>query len=149
MLTRARRTGYRSQRVRITHLKNNQARFTDQRHDRNKAHTAPTLSTTLQQEHTALFANKIAKPGAPRSKEHAAPYLEYHTPTRAHSSVCKQICKTRSTALPGAHGPYLEYHTPTRATSSVCKEHRAPTRAHGSSQRRDAWVSKLPFASEP
>lgn len=69
MLTRARRTGYRSQRVRITHLKNNQARFTDQRHDRNKAHTAPTWSTTLQQEHTALFANKFAKQGAPRSDQ--------------------------------------------------------------------------------
>lgn len=60
MLTRARRTGYRSQRVRVTHLKNNQARFTDQRHDRNKAHTAPTWSTTLQPEQPALFSRSTA-----------------------------------------------------------------------------------------
>ena len=32
-----------------------------------------TWSTTLQQEHTALFANKFAKQGAPRSQELTAP----------------------------------------------------------------------------
>ena len=119
MLTRARRTGYRSQRVRVTHLKNNQARFTDQRHDRNKAHTAPTWSTTLQQEHTALFANKNCKtrstalqgahgpvPGVPHSnkstqlclqtnlqnKEHRAPRSSRPLPGVPHSNQSNQLC---------------------------------------------------------
>ena len=137
---RARRTGYRSQRVRVTQLK------TTRQGSQTKGMIETRRTRPLPGVPHSNKSTQLCSQTKLQNQQHAlqgahGPYLEYHTPTRAHSSVCKQICKTRSTALPGAHGPYLECHTPTRASSSVGKEHRAPTRARGSSQRKDAWFT--------